>query len=219
MKRFLFVLTILIGFGLLAGCQPDPRKAAEAYEIEMRANVTATAAAQVLDVKTANDALDIEIREARKADVIETWRIFIKLVGLAATAACFYVVFYLGRAGATVATGLAGATVAAAELKALQVHLDQNTRTYPLLMRPIHNGRFLVHDPNTGSSTVLDMNNPVDRQLIATSGAVRLAGAVAQEARQHDTDPAGVSVVANVPVIGAAYAMERSVVDVEVENG
>jgi hypothetical protein len=59
------------------------------------------------------------------------------------------------------------------------------------------------------------MSNPVDRQLIATSGAVRLAGVVAREARQAD-DPTGVSIATNVPVIDAAETNDQLVVGSDV---
>jgi hypothetical protein len=94
---------------------------------------------------------------------------------------------------------LAYVTTRAAEVKANLVYLDPATRQFPLIIQHIHGHRYALHNPNAGSVVMLDARNHVDRQLIAESGAVQIAGVIAQEASKS-TDPAGVAII-RPPVI------------------
>lgn len=217
MKKVLIGLFVLIAVAGLVGCAPDPRKEAEAYATRLAAEAQATAAAIQSDYDAQQNEIDLEARRARQAELALAWQRFVYVVGLVAVPVAIYLLFYFGRTGVAVMQGVGAAMVQAAEVKANLIHLDEKTRTFPLL-RHVHGNRFLIHDANTGGTSVLDMSNAADRQLIATSGAVRLAGVVAKEARQSD-DPTGVSLSTNVPVIGADAASAANVIDlVEVEH-
>ena len=188
---------------LLTGCNLDnPRADADAYQTRILAEVAATATAQATELERQNAMIDLENRRAHQAELQRAWQRLIYTLGLVAIPVAGFLLVSIGKTAASTAQGLGAALVLRAESQATLIHLDEETRTFPLLQH-IHGERFLVHDPNTGGTSVLDMKNPVDRQLIASSGAVRLAGVVAREARQAD-DPTGVSLATNIPIIDAA---------------
>ena len=204
---FLFFLSLF----LLSACTLDnPRADADAYKTRILAEVAATATAQAVEIERQNALIDLENRRARQADVQLIWQRFIYTTGLVTIPVVGYVVIYLGKATVSTAQGLGEAVVLAAQTKAALIHLDEKTRSFPLVQH-IHGERYLLHDPNSGGTSVLDMSNAVDRQLIASSGAVRLAGVVAQEAKEAN-DPTGVSLATKVPVIDAAETEGQLVV-------
>ena len=204
MKITQATLLFLLVFALSACDLDNPRAEADGYQTRILAEVAATATAQATEIKRQNEEIDLENRQARQAELQLATQRLIYVSGLVAIPVVGFVLIFLGKTTLTTAQGLGEAVVLAAQTHAALIHLDEKTRTFPLLQH-VHGERFLVHDPNTGGTTMLDMNNPVDRQLIATSGAVRLAGVVAREARQAD-DPTGVSIATNVPIIGADAA-------------
>ena len=211
MSKIKFILIFFIAVLSLTACNLDnPRADAEAYQTRILAEVAATATAQATEIERQNAMLDLENRQARQAELQLAIQRLIYVSGLVAIPVVGFVLISIGKTTVTTAQGLGEAVVLAAQTRAALIHLDEKTRTFPLLQH-VHGERFLVHDPNTGGTTMLDMKNPADRQLIATSGAVRLAGVVAREARQAD-DPTGVSIATNVPIIGADAAQ---IIDLE----
>jgi len=204
MKKIKTVLLILLIFALSACELDNPRADADAYQTRLLAEVAATATAQSTEIERQNAMIDLENRRARQAELQFAWQRLIYTAGLVAMPVVGYVLIYLGKTTVSTAQGLSEAAVLAAQSRANLIHLDEKTRTFPLVQH-IHGERFLLHDPNTGSTTTLDMSQAADRQLIATSGAVRLAGAVAREAKESD-DPTGVSIATNVPIVGADAA-------------
>ena len=209
---FFVLLSTLL---LLTACNLDnPRADADGYETRILAEVAATATAQATEIERQNAMLDLENRRARQAELQLATQRLIYISGLVAIPVVGFVLIYLGKTTVATAQGLGEAVVLAAQTHAALIHLDEKTRTFPLLQH-VHVERFLVHDPNTGGTTMLDMKNPADRQLIATSGAVRLAGVVAREARQAE-DATGVSLATNVPVIDAAETNDQLVVGSDV---
>ena len=208
---FVLLSTLL----LLTACNLDnPRADADGYETRILAEVAATATAQATEIERQNEVINLENRRARQAELQLAWQRFIYTTGLVVIPVVGFVLIFLGKTTVATVQGLGEATVLAAKTRAALIHLDEKTRTFPLLQH-IHGERFLVHDPNTGGTSVLDMKNPVDRQLIASSGAVRLAGVVAREARQAD-DPTGVSLATNIPIIDAAETDGQLVVGSDV---
>jgi hypothetical protein len=204
-KRMMGPFALFLIVFTLSACNLDnPRADSEAYQTRILAEVAATATAQATEIERQNAMLDLENRQARQAELQLATQRLIYVSGLVAIPVVGFVLIFLGKTTVTTAQGLGDAVVLAAQTRAALIHLDEKTRTFPLLQH-VHGERFLVHDPNTGGTTMLDMKNPADRQLIATSGAVRLAGVVAREARQAD-DPTGVSIATNVPIIGADAA-------------
>jgi len=199
MKRFTPVFFILLAFNLSACELDNPRAEADAYQTRLLAEVAATATAQATEIKRQNAMIDLENRQAQQAELQLATRRLIYTSGIIIIPVMAYVVVSLSKTTVRTAQGLGEAAVLAAQTKAAQIHLDEKTRTFPLIQH-IHGERYLLHDPNTGSTSVLDMSNQANPQLVASSGAVRLAGAVAREARQSD-DPTGVSIATNVPII------------------
>lgn len=201
--EFAFLVAVMVFF--LSACDLDnPRAEADAYQTRLLAEVAATATAQATELERQNALIDLENRRARQADLQLAWQRLIYTSGLIAIPVVAFVLVYFGKTTVTTVQGLGEAAVLAAQTKAALIHLDEKTRTFPLVQH-IHGERFLLHDPNTGGTSVLDMSQASDRQLIASSGAVRLAGVVAREARQAE-DPTGVSIATNVPIVGAEAA-------------
>lgn len=199
MKITKALLFLLLTFALTACNLDNPRAEADAYQTRLLAEVAATATAQATEIEGQNEEIAFQNRLARQAELQLAWQRLIYVTGLVAIPVVAFVLVYLGKITVTTAQGLGEAAVLAAQTKAALIHLDEKTRTFPLVQH-IHGERYLLHDPNTGGTSVLDMSCPADRQLIASSGAVRLAGAVAREARQAE-DPTGVSLATNVPII------------------
>ena len=198
----ILIISTFFSLFLLVGCEPNPKDVAKAHETTVLADERAANLAQARNVKEVNDAIDLEIRNAKKAQVIQGWQRFIFAMSLIAIPLSGWVVFYAGRSLNSAMAGMSDALVLRAELSASLIHLDEDTRMFPLVMRPIHGDRYLIYDANTGASTVLDASVPLDRQLVATSGAVKLAGVVAREARRAESsDSTGVALSANVPIV------------------
>jgi hypothetical protein len=92
--------------------------------------------------------------------------------------------------------------------------MDVKTRTFPALYYE-GKGIFTVANLSTGEVMKLDTAKAADRQMIATLGAVQLAGMVAYEARQHKGDPTGVAMVGTNPVvIGASDEKDGAMLNV-----
>ena len=200
---------------LLTSCDIDnPRAEADGYQTRILAEVAATATAQATEIKRQNEEIDLENRRARQAELQFAWQRFIYATGLIAIPVSGYVLVSVGKSTTRTVDDLMKTIIRAADVQASLIHLDEKTRTFPLL-RNIHGDRYLIHDPNTGGTSVLDMNNPIDRQLVSSSGAVRLAGAVAREARQAE-DATGVSLATNVPVIDAVETDRQLVVGTDI---
>ena len=208
---FVLLSTLL----LLTACNLDnPRADADGYETRILAEVAATATTQATEIERQNKVIDLENRRARQAELQLAWQRFIRITGLIAIPVSGYLLVSIGKSTSRTVDALMQAVVLVAETRASLIHLDEKTRTFPLL-RNIRGDRYLIHDPNSKGTSVLDMSNPVDRQLIAASGAVRLAGVVAREARQAE-DATGVSLATNVPVIDAAETNDQLVVGSDV---
>ena len=208
---FVLLSTLL----LLTACNLDnPRADADGYETRILAEVAATATTQATEIERQNKVIDLENRRARQAELQLAWQRFIHITGLIAIPVSGYLLVSIGKSTSRTVDALMQAVVLVAETRASLIHLDEKTRTFPLL-RNIRGDRYLIHDPNSNGTSVLDMSNPVDRQLIAASGAVRLAGVVAREARQAE-DATGVSLATNVPVIDAAETNDQLVVGSDV---
>ena len=211
--KMLFLASVIVL--VLSACNLDnPRADADAYETRILAEVAATATTQAIEIERQNAMIDLENRHAFQAELQFAWQRLIYVTGLVAIPVVSFVLIFLGKTTVSTVQGLGEATVLIAQTRAALIHLDEKTRTFPLVQH-IRGDRYLLHDPNTGGTSVLDMNSPVDRQLIASSGAVRLAGAVAREARQAE-DATGVSLATNVPIIDAAETEGQLVVGSDV---
>lgn len=196
------VILFLLVAGLLAGCAADPRDAAEAVQIRLEAEAEANARAQELQQKALQFELKHAEAEATSAQLIASMRDFIRYTFGALTigAVGFILAAAVGLSWGTVGAGRAAAE--AVHVRANLVPLDVATRQYPLYLQKVSRDRYTLTDMNTGQVKLLDLRDAGDRQLIATAGAVRLAGAVAYESRRS-SDPAGVAIIGTNPAIVA----------------
>jgi hypothetical protein len=195
MKRtplFIFLFLAIV----LAGCAQDPRKAAQANEINSQAAQDAATAEQrrqfaadqhayvMADAARWQMIKDSAIETAKKVMNFTVWiagiAIAISISGLAGSIA-----FSLHKIGMAAATG--------ADIKARLIYLDKNTGHFPMFVYEGH-GRGHLLNGNTNGSLPLDTRHEPDRQMIANSGAVLIASMVAREAARSE-DPAGVSIV------------------------
>jgi len=202
MKRILILVMLWI---LMSGCTPDPRKQAQAFEIQSKAEQDALN--NEMDRQHAEELHDIQVQELQLEEqhreaTAKEWRAGLNkmihygfIFGTIGVCVSLLALAYSFSRGAI---GVANATARMAEMRANLIYLDATTRQFPLFQH-VHGERFAMHNPNDGSVVMLDMSNPADRQKIATSGATQIAGVIAQEARQSN-DPAGVAII-NPPVI------------------
>jgi hypothetical protein len=192
----------------LFGCAGDPRAVADAEMSKERAGQDAInqeqaraqgqASFEIEKMQAQEQArIDLAQREATSAQWVKSWNTFVMVVmwfvtlagctGLVAVAA--------GFSFAAVGTGRAVAQVA--QVKANLIYMDKSTRSYPLFLQHVGQGRFTLADMTTGQVKQLDIREAGDRELIRGVNMARLAGAVAQEARQHKTTPGGVFLAAD----------------------
>ena len=198
MKKVLPIILLLI---LVSACAPDPRKEAEAYATRIEADQNALNseqnrqhAEQLHQFELQRRAMDQENQKAIQSQ----WQLALNraIWGGSITliiVVCFSVVSVTRTINQTV-EGVGAAFVRRADVGANLIPLDRVTRQFPLFIQHVHGDKYALHNPNAGSVVMLDVSNPADRQMIATSGATQIAGVIAQEARQS-TDPAGVSII------------------------
>jgi len=198
MKQLLPTILLVM---LISACAPDPRKEAEAYATRIEADQNALNseqnrqhAEQLHQFELQRRAMDQENQKA----IQPQWQLALNraIWGGSITliiVVCFSVVSVTRTINQTV-EGVGAAFVRRADVGANLIPLDRVTRQFPLFIQHVHGDKYALHNPNVGSVVMLDVSNPADRQLIATSGATQIAGVIAQEARQS-TDPAGVSII------------------------
>jgi len=198
MKQLLPTILLVM---LISACAPDPRKEAEAYATRIEADQNALNseqnrqhAEQLHQFELQRRAMDQENQKA----IQPQWQLALNraIWGGSITliiVVCFSVVSVTRTINQTV-EGVGAAFVRRADVGANLIPLDRVTRQFPLFIQHVHGDKYALHNPNVGSVVMLDVSNPADRQMIATSGATQIAGVIAQEARQS-TDPAGVSII------------------------
>ena len=198
MKQLLPTILLVM---LISACAPDPRKEAEAYATRIEADQNALNseqnrqhAEQLHQFELQRRAMDQENQKA----IQPQWQLALNraIWGGSITliiVVCFSVVSVTRTINQTV-EGVGAAFVRRADVGANLIPLDRVTRQFPLFIQHVHGDKYALHNPNAGSVVMLDVSNPADRQMIATSGATQIAGVIAQEARQS-TDPAGVSII------------------------
>lgn len=205
MKRFL-IFTIFIVF--LAGCAPDPRRAAEADKIYAEADAirvqterSAISAAEgqrlqaeLNNIQLADEKRKQQVKDAALANM-KLWSGRIAWVsGIALSLAVVLVICSVAQAARITITGLGEATARAAMVKANLVYLDQKTGQYPVLLEYVSKGVYSMTDINTGITLMLDTRNEPDRLMIQTAGAVRHVGVLASHA-ERSNDPTGVAMI------------------------
>jgi len=209
MEKTRFIKIILAGSLVfwLASCAPDPRKEAIAQVTILQAEQDAADREQARGIK--QDAAEVE--KARSEWTAEVWdstketakeraNTLVYFVGWSLTISLTLAVLAFGWTLKETSIGVGRAFVKFTQLRAGLIHMDQATRTFPLLQH-IHGTRYLLTNPNTDGVLRLDIKNPSDRQMIATLGLTSAIGALAQEARQSQ-DPTGMAMI-NPPIVTA----------------
>lgn len=193
MSRALILIPFVL---LLAACAADPRDAAQADVMRLRANQDALDRQQARLLSAALAALRAQEEQAISAARIEARAMLWRWAGRAGTV--FLLALALGGAWAAVGAGRAASRLV--ELRARLIPLSGETFQYPLIIQYIGQGRYSLTNPNTGQTLRLDTRNAPDRQLIAAVGATQIAGLLAMRAAKSK-DPAGVAII-RPPVIG-----------------
>lgn len=201
MMRLNRYFLLMVAALLLAACQPDPRKEAQAFQIREQAEQDALNQEQ----NRAQDeelhdlqVQELQVQQGHREATAQKWRealnTGISLVKWPMIFALAYAILSLAHAISVGSRGIAQAMVRAAEVRANLIGLDPDTRQFPLLVQPLGRGRFAAFNPNTNSVLILDVRNEPDRRMIQAAGAVQYVGALASEAKQS-SDPAGVSII------------------------
>jgi hypothetical protein len=200
MKRtplFVFLFLAIV----LAGCAQDPRKEAQANEIESKAAQEAATAEQQRQFAADRHAYEMAeesywyavysstMETAKKVANVTVW-----FAGFAVAVGVAGLILSLALTAHNTTKGLGEAAVRAAIVKANLIYLDKATGAYPALMHYDGKGRFSLVLPGVAGSIPLDTRHEPDRQLIATQGAAIIAALVAAQAAKSE-DPAGVSII------------------------
>jgi hypothetical protein len=215
MKRVLLILFLLL---TLTACAQDPWKAeqikAQAEADQIAAQSLQNSLNQEQNRKQAADLHAIQMqdeqrKQARKdaieQDVRNAWDMFIRLVSFVVTAAVIFTIAVgthsTVQAYRTVATGIANATVQAAEIRSRLIYLDDG-RQFPAILN-----QNLITDITTGSTVATNQTHPGDPQQIAGAIANRHVGIVAKETRRAGKDVAdSVPLAQNPPIIEAKFS-------------
>jgi hypothetical protein len=199
------LIVILLGcVGLLSSCAPDPRNQADADATRARAEQDALDQQQARSQREQQFNLQQSEAEQEAAQRVKAYLLFVAWVTpFMIFFACISLVG-VGIGTSWGAIGLGRAVANAAIVRSNLIHMDVKTRTFPALYYE-GKGIFTVANLSTGEVMRLDTAKPADRQMIASMGAVQLAGIVAYEARQHKTDPTGVAMVGTSPVVISAH--------------
>jgi hypothetical protein len=196
MQKAVFVLVVLGGM-LLSGCAVDPRNVADAEAIKLKASEDSLDR-QAARIQAADShALALQEAEGIQAARVGALRLFYQAAGLAGS----LVVLGLAAGLALCSVGIGRGVARSALLRSDLVPLAKSTRQFPLVVQYSGRGRFSLVNPNTGAVLMLDSRRSEDRQLIAASGAVQLAGVISAEAARSNDAP-GVAMVRPV-VVGA----------------
>jgi hypothetical protein len=144
-------------------------------------------------------------KDAIEQDVRNAWDMFIRLVSFVVTAAVIFTIAVgthsTVQAYRTVATGIANATVQAAEIRSRLIYLDDG-RQFPAILN-----QNLITDITTGSTVATNQTHPGDPQQIAGAIANRHVGIVAKETRRAGKDVAdSVPLAQNPPIIEAKFS-------------
>lgn len=136
--------------------------------------------------------------EVTRAAAKQTFLRWLSVSGSAALA-IFLLSAAIGAGWGALGSGKAAGDAAA--LQASLIRADEATRLYPLVLRYLGQGRYSLTNPGTGEVIMLDTRRSGDRQLIAATGAVQLAGTLAAEARKSN-DAASIAMI-RPPIVGA----------------
>lgn len=206
------MLILLVLTVLLAACQPDPRREAEAYATRSQADLEAANAEQARQqseelhqVEMQKAQIDLETKQA----TADSWRhgvnLFFRVVFWFAIAAVCYTLFVGAQktvdAYGKVTAGVGDAIVRAATVRANLIQLDVKTRQYPVFLNYIEKGKYALVNPNTNSTILLDTRNEPDRQMIASVSGVQIAGMIGYEARKSN-DAASIALI-SPPIVEA----------------
>ncbi len=195
-EKWLVIVVLCAG---LTTCAADPRNAADAEATRIIALQGAADRQQYRDQDAVQFALQQAEREQASAQWVSSYKTFIRWsMGFATLAVCLALAG-AGLGGGISLAGLGLAAARGANARADLVYLDRSSGQFPLVRYEGH-GFVTLTDANTGMTLKLDTRNEGNRQLIATSGAVRLSGIVSHNAMLHKNDPAGVALVGTNPV-------------------
>jgi hypothetical protein len=194
-KSYCFLFGCLLLFSLSA-CGPDPVDIANGYAIQQHADDQAAANAQRLKQEQEIHDYKMENLEAAQVAVQEQLIQIAKWIGWAGRISALMSILALGIGLSVFLVGSGRAGARAAIIRAHLIPLDARTRQYPLYLYNVHNTRYALVNPNTNSVVMLDAKNPVDRQMIASVGAVQLTGLLADNASKFTArDPSAVSII------------------------
>jgi hypothetical protein len=180
MKKYSLLLLVIF-VGLLAACAPSPEQVAEGKQITIMAQITATAAAQEADSRTLDlrrKAVEVQAygEALKQAQVTVNERLdqaisTITVVGIIVACALLIAAAFVVT---TTIRNLSNAAVKGANLAACQVHLDPETRTFPLLT----GAGGMVANMNNGQVLCLNTPQAPLPMLMQSDAQVRTTGVI-----------------------------------------
>ena len=184
----IFLLALLV-----CSCAVDPRSQAEADATTLQAQQDAANQEQLRKQEQERFVLEQKQHELESAQWVESWNTFVKWsMGFATVAVCV-VLLSLGAGFSWASIGTGQAIANRNWVQSNIIPLDKTTRQFPAYLQSLGNGLFTLTDLNTGVVLNLDVRNSGDREMIRAAGQARIAGTVAEAARKHKGNPAGVA--------------------------
>lgn len=179
MKKFILLIIILVPI-LLAACQPDPRRAAQADAIRSDAAIKAANEAAQRQAQQDLHGMEmqkLQLAQAHRLAVQQQYEDGLRMLNTwgwkaLVISGCF-LLFAIAYSIAKSSLGIANAIVRKADIQANLLHVDQRTGNFPAYLFQREDGRFMLIDPNTHTSMQLDVRYEGDAQMIAAAMTAR----------------------------------------------
>ena len=197
-KSFIVVVGIVLVLSYFVFRGANPVNDARAEEIRIQAAQRAQEMELARQTKAQLNAITIDERRARSAQIKAAWATTIKWGGRVLTLGMIVAVLALALSFAQYTTGLSQAKVAQAVLNAKLIPVDPRTGQLPALVDFVE-GHLVAMDMNDGSVTVLGPGRAGDAQKIAGMIAVRYAAVIAGHAAKTQTGSLNASV--DTPIV------------------
>jgi hypothetical protein len=199
-KMTLLILSMIM-FGL-AACGTDPRNVADAYATTSQADQAAADAAlqrTITAEEQAQKMADAKALEGERVAAKQRALRYGSIAGVIALIICLSASAWVYLK--YVAPGLAQAAVTAADIRSRCIPMDRGTKTYPMLLTQLSNGRIALAIPGIDSVLMIDRPHEPNAQMIAVQGQVQALGLLADAAKRSKQD--GTLAMLQAPVINA----------------
>lgn len=208
-------LALFVLFAALSACAPNPIDVADGERIKIEAQVAALKAEQERAFAEQNQAVKLANDEAAALKRQAMMKILYQVGSVFGGIALAIALVGAGVGVGYAAVGTGQAVGIAAKFKATLTYADPATGMYPqypMLVSESPAGKvWALVDPNTHSSTLLNVNNAPDKQSIINAGYIAAIGIQTRNGRVtvHQGDQLPVD-QPNIPVLDRLIVQNES---------